>query len=815
MFSTVSSTARALALLLGAVLLTPASTTAQPPSSVTGQVIDGVTEAPLEDARVEGATDTVVTESGGRFSIDVGAAETTLRVRATGYLDTVVPVDSLELVIRLFPNRFAETVEVVSAPDAQERPSSTPVSPAEVFRAPGSIDNVFRTLNTLPGVASTDDFGSRLAVRGGTPDQNLTVMDGIEVHNPYRLFGIASAFNPETVEGFQLSAGGFGAAYGDRLSSLLIVENRPGRPTFAGAGSASVTDANVVLEGATPGGHNGTWLVSARRTYYDLVAGRLQDQNFPSFADLQLRAGWEFGPGHRLTLTGLRSVEDADLDIDGDRDDERAALGSDVTNGLASARLDAVLGARATSTTIVSWYRNREQLNFDGLVRADARRSNAPDNDVAFELSTILFDRSLDIGDVSARQELGVQVSPRHLLGAGIEVHRLDTRVGFTLRGDRNDTQANGSSIQGGAGLPDDLQSALRGTRGGLWLKDTYTPSSRVSFEPGLRLDWSTINGDMALSPRIALSYALGRGARVRAAGGLYTQSPGYEKLTQSDYFIDLSGAHDGGLLHEKATHVVVGLEQALGRDLTARIEGYYKGFNDLLLGRLENESERLERVSQYDFPEPLRDDVPTAPLILSAPTNDAGGIAYGLDLFFSHSNDAAPLTGWLSYAWGRATRESYGRRYAFEYDRRHAFNAVGRYRLTRRWDVATTFRVASGFPHTAPLGVRVSAVEDDRGRLVPGTDSVGNLIYTVDYGGLDNLNAARLPHYARVDVRGTYRRGRWSFYVEVLNLLGRDNAVVLEPRLRHNPDAALPQVFETASQGFPRIPTFGLRARF
>jgi hypothetical protein len=148
--------------------------------------------------------------------------------------------------------------------------------------------------------------------------------------------------------------------------------------------------------------------------------------------------------------------------------------------------------------------------------------------------------------------------------------------------------------------------------------------TTRVSFEPGLRLDWSTINGDMTVSPRIALSYALGGGARVRAAGGLYTQSPGYEKLTQSDYFIDLSGAHDGGLLHEKATHVVVGLEQALGRDLTARVEGYDKGFNDLLLGRLENESERLERVAHYDFPEPLRDDVPTAPLILSAPTNDA-----------------------------------------------------------------------------------------------------------------------------------------------------------------------------------------------
>jgi len=91
LFSTAFSTARAPALLLGALLLTPSSTTAQPPSRVTGQVIDGVTEAPLGDACVEGATDAVITESGGRFSIGVGADETTLRVQATGHLDTVSP----------------------------------------------------------------------------------------------------------------------------------------------------------------------------------------------------------------------------------------------------------------------------------------------------------------------------------------------------------------------------------------------------------------------------------------------------------------------------------------------------------------------------------------------------------------------------------------------------------------------------------------------------------------------------------------------------------------------------------------------------
>ena len=792
---------------------------AQDTTTVTGTVTNGATALPIPDVRIESEQEAVTTGPDGRFAVVLREGETTLRFRANGYQERILPVEGADLEVRLFPNTFAETVEVVAESIPQQRPSSNPIPSEEIFQVAGSIDNVFRTLDTLPGVASTDDIGSRLAVRGGTPDQNLTVMDGVEIHNPYRLFGITSAFNPETVENFQLAAGGFGVAYGDRLSSLLIVDNRPGSRDFQGATALSITDGNVVLEGTTPLWDNGTWLFSARRTYYDLLLNAPDGQHFPSFADLQLQAGWQVGPGHRLTLMGLHSVEDADIDIDVGRSGETLAFGSDVSNDLASARFNAVLGSRGTSTTIVSWYRNRELFGIDGTIRVDAKRSNAPDDDVAFGLATIAFDRLISVRDISARQEFTIQASPEHLVSAGLELHRLNTGVGFTITGDRNESEANGSSIFGGSGLPDELESSLEGTRGGLWIQDTYAPSSRVSVEPGLRVDWSTVNGRVTLSPRVAASYALGGGARVRAAVGLYTQSPGYEKLIQSDYFIDLSAARELKLLHERATHLVVGVEQDLGADVTARVEGYYKRFGDLLIGRLETEAERRDRISQYDFPQNLEDSIPTAPLITSNPTNAGGGYAYGFDFYLNHANRVAPLTGWLSYAWGRANRESYGRRYSFEYDRRHAFNAVGRYRLTSRWDLAATARIASGFPYTAPVGLRVSAVEDQRGTLVPGTDLDGNLIYTVDYGSVENLNSGRLPYYARVDLRAMYQpggaTGRWSFYIEVINLLGRDNPVELEPQLEHDPGSNMPRLFEVAEQGFPRIPTFGFRLRF
>ena len=208
------------------------------------------------------------------------------------------------------PKRFREEVQVVAdQPGTAVAPAELPVRPTTVMAVAGSADNVFRTLQTLPGIAATNEFDSRLSVRGGSPDENLTILDGIEIHNPYRLFGLTSAFNPELVAAFDLYAGAFSALHGDRLSSLLVVENRPGTRErgFAGSAAVSLTDANAVFEGRLPG-ERGSWIVAARRTYYDLVANRLVGTDLPAFGDLQGRVDWQLRPDTRLALFTLRAA---------------------------------------------------------------------------------------------------------------------------------------------------------------------------------------------------------------------------------------------------------------------------------------------------------------------------------------------------------------------------------------------------------------------------------------------------------------------------------------------------------------------------
>ena len=177
------------------------------------------------------------TDASGAFEVALAPGPWTLTILAPGYLEQTrrltvraVPPPSIE--IALVPKaRFCEHLEVKASPAAPAQPGALPVRPSSVLTVAGGLDNIFHVIQTLPGVVATDEIGSRLSVRGGSPDENLTIMDGVEIHNPYRLFGLTSAFNPETVARFEFSASGFGVSHGDRLSSLLVVENRDGDAT--------------------------------------------------------------------------------------------------------------------------------------------------------------------------------------------------------------------------------------------------------------------------------------------------------------------------------------------------------------------------------------------------------------------------------------------------------------------------------------------------------------------------------------------------------------------------------------------------------
>jgi hypothetical protein len=327
----------------------------------------------------------------------------------------------------------------------------------------------------------------------------------------------------------------------------------------------------------------------------------------------------------------------------------------------------------------------------------------------------------------------------------------------------------------------------------------------------------------------MALVADLTGATRLRVAGGLFTQSPGYEKLLQSDYFVDLSNADALGLRSERAWHAVVGVERALGPALIARAEGYYKRFDRLIVGRRETADEFAARLATFDFPPDLQDQLPRAPQITSVPANDGTGRAYGVELYLAQRalSPVDRVSGWLSYTWGRAETTAYGRTFPADYDRPHALSLVTNYRLSRLIQIGTTVRVQSGFPYSIPIGVRAAAVADtndidgdgNRTELIPQRDPAGLPVWTADYGDSSNLNSGRLPVFARVDLRVTFRprwqNSRWQLYVEVINLLNRENTGNLSTDLVYDSTSDRPRVTTSRNGALPLLPSLGVRVRF
>ena len=574
-------------------------------SHIRGEVRDSVSGELLSGVLIRLDDQAAITDTSGQFTIRKGAPPYRLLVTRTGQTPVIRNVSEVEslstVVLVLDPKmRREEQIEVFDMRKDDPAPASIPVGPRQVLQVAGAVDNIFRALQTLPGVAATEEFGSRLSVRGGTPDQNLTVMDGVEIHNPYRLFGLTSAFNPETVQKFELSTGAFSAKYGDRLSSILLVENRDGAKDrgVIGSSTLSITDGNVLLEGPWKNRDQGSWVLSARRTYYDLIAERIIDEDLPGFQDVQFRGTYEASPTTTVTLFGLRSREGGDAKFEGDGTDYGAFVTA-AQNDVVGLRARRFFGTRLSSTLAAAYYEFAQTLKVDARFEDSSRRSNGRTNETQIQVD---FDQTTATRDFSIRNDWNLALSPRNLLEAGFEAHRLRTGATYNIRGERNLSEANASSIRGGSGLPDFYDEKVPSNRWGAWVQNRMTMGARFSAEAGLRLSRSSLTRDVEVEPRVSLLLRGSDSARVRAAFGSHSQSPGIEKLIQSDYFLDFSKF---GLKNEQSRHFTLGLEKDLA-SVSLKAEAYYKTFADLILGGLESDADQATRLRRYDFPKAL-----------------------------------------------------------------------------------------------------------------------------------------------------------------------------------------------------------------
>ena len=751
--------------------------------------------------------------------------------------------DTITLDIILDDESYStEEIDVVSERFRQAqndmRISLQNLSPKTTRVIPGVGEDVLRSLQTLPGVSAPNDFSSQLIVRGSGPDQNLIVMDNIEIFNPYRLYGVFSMFNPETLDDINLITGGFPSKYGDRLSAVLEVSNREGSKTkyFTGQTNVNIANANLVFSGKIPFKNiPGSWIVSTRRSYYDLILGPFakksglidESASFPSFEDVQGKL--TFGPfkDHKFILNGIYSRDGVNI-IPGESKEleDSVSVRDESSNDVLGFAWHYAPNTNFLTKTTFSWYRNKGDAQFGGELLDPVLDRETYTPEVRDSLRALGLFLGIGFKSQYTFRKYSVQnntifLSDGHKteIGAGIDILRTD--LSFTLDLDERlraivQNNPNFNAISNGQLDGKDYY------RANVFAQDRLKISDKLYTQYGLRLDYFAINKKAYLSPRINLSYAIDKVTTIRAGTGIYYQSPGYEKLIDAQIFFDLTEDVANKLEAERSVHFILGAERWLSNDMLVKFETYYKQFTNLIV------QEKLTgyRYEYYRYdpnnndPEYLRDpdnwyrSAEKLPYdsVTATPVNGASGYSYGFEFYLEKKpvNPSAKFSGWLSYSLSFANRNRDGVITPFRYDQRHSVNLVANYKLLSWLELGARFNYSSNFPVTLPKGIRPRVVGDSLAVL-----PILNLVqFDFDFGGDDNKFADKKPEYHRLDIRATaYTKFwgiDWGFYIDVINVYNRQNVIGYDFYIDDNLQVQLKPIGQ-----FPILPTIGVNARF
>jgi hypothetical protein len=709
---------------------------------ISGTVSDINTGEALAGASVfeKGASNGAVSDGKGRYTLHLDKGNSVIICAAfVGY-------ETVELSVE---TNIRQTLNIQLSPDIQELDAVTILSREtdanvtsvsmgtermsikEIQRLPvlmGEVD-VIKAIQLLPGVQATAEGGSGFSVRGGSPDQNLILLDNTTVYNASHLLGFFSVFNNDVVSGIELFKGDLPLKYGGRLSSLLSVETKSDNPQgFHGTGGIGLISARLMLEGNI--GDRTSWLVGGRRSYADMFLVFAKEKALRNssvyFYDLNAKISHRLSSKDRIELGGYYG-----------KDMFAAEVGQfDYGNAAASLMWKHTFSAKWFSRIGIS------TSNYGYGLGSDMDNMQAKWNAGIF--------------DVTFKADFDTHISRLWNLNYGISstLHRFSP--GHVSVSGYPDYEVQGSNA---------LEHAV-------YLSNEQKLSGRLTLRYGLR--WSIFQN---LGGITVFGYDSNHKVSDSTyfSGGIYNTYGQLEPRAGGVFLIDGSSSVKANYARnvqfiQLAENSAAGSPVNIWFPASTNIKpqtvdmfsaGYFRNFRrNTYETSVEIYCKKLNGV--IDFAE-------HASLLLNryleGDVRTGTGRAYGIELMVKKNSDK--LTGFINYTLSRSERTipevNGGKTYLAPYDKTHAVNIALNYDFSEKLNVSATWVFASGTPTTYPAG----RFEIDG-------------IYFPVYSG---RNEYRKPAYHRLDLSMTYvpspRKGkRWNgeWNVSLYNAYGRKN---------------------------------------
>lgn len=516
------------------------------------------------------------------------------------------------------------------------------ISMRDIEMLPKGVEaDIFRSLQYIPGVKATGDVSARYYVRGSASNENLVLLNGITIYNPFHAFGMFSVIDPDMINSVEFYKGGFTSEFGDRLSSVLDIITKDGnKNSFAGSATSSLLTGKALFEGPIP---HGSFMITGRKSYYSEVLKKfLNDKSAPiNFYDLSLKLNYSnpnFIKGSKFDITSF---------ISGDN----LINESPYTENMSwSNKLLGVDWFQLTDSPLyfemgISW------SNFKGEV--DPKLSSAkPKNN--------------QLDDITTKIDFNYIFPSKDELSVGTEIKDINTTLYLeNALGAISNLSGNGTSIS-------------------VYGKYKFLRYENFGADVGARIAavslLSSNSNPFMIQPRVSMTYRIFPAVALKGSWGIYEQ----ELTTLSDENEVISLFEPWIIIPDYlkpagSIQYSIGATTDFTSNISLDVEGYYKIMKNI----------------------PILNDnkiASTDPDLISAT-----GESYGWEFLFRYNNSRIAFTASYTLSW--AYNNVNGWVYYPRYDSRNSVDLTLEYNLGNNWRASAIWVYNTGLPFTQSLG--------------------------------------------------------------------------------------------------------------